>query len=67
MSDKTLTQVAASSIVAPEGLTARELRVKAINFLMLASCTGSFDIREYLIAKARVYRVAADALEAARA
>jgi len=67
MSDKTLTQIAASSIVAPEGLTARELRIEATASLMHASRTVSLDLREYLIAKARVYRAAADALEAVTA
>jgi hypothetical protein len=60
---QTLTQIAASSIVAPEGLTARELRVEATGFLMLASRTDSLDVRKYMIAKARAYRVAADAVK----
>jgi hypothetical protein len=59
--------VPAASIVAPESLTARELRIEATASLMHASRTVSLDLREHLIAKARVYRAAADSLEAARA
>jgi len=67
MPAQTLTQIATSSIVAPEGLTARELRVEATGFLMLASRTDSLDVREYMIAKASAYRAAAATIEAARA
>jgi hypothetical protein len=67
MSDRTLAQIAASLIVVPEGLTARELHVEAMTASMRASRTDLLDLREHLIAKARVYRDAAAALEAARA
>ena len=64
MNTQTLTQQAAAAIVAPAGLTVRQLRSSATVMNLKASRSSSLDVREYLSAKATAYRAAADALDA---
>ena len=64
MNTQTLTQQAAAAIVAPAGLTVRQLRAHATVMNLKASRSSSLDVREYLSAKATAYRAAADALDA---
>lgn len=58
---KTITEIAKPAIVAPENMTAAELRIEATRLNMQASRSSSLDLREFCTAKATVYRAAADA------